>query len=225
MIGDRPLTTGNRSQAGSTTSLVLRCFLCGAHRQVDDDGRRVRLAKVHVASCAEGPGADAESHLSLVSGDRLEVRMANGVVWFEIARGELAEAPPTPEETIARFYREWYAALVFNGPEGFAASFASDATLLPPDSAPVLGRDAIQAWRASQAGAAVRVVPESATRDQVRIEGQAAFVRTTLRGQRESRETGDALAFEEKYLDLLRRTSDGNWEFVARMWNSNPANS
>jgi uncharacterized protein (TIGR02246 family) len=225
MIGDPAVTTGKRSPAGPTTSLALRCFLCGMQRQIDDDGRRVRLAKAHVAACSKGPGANAESHLSLVSGDRLEVRMANGVVWFEIARGELAEAPPTPEETIAQFYRDWYAALVFKGPEGFAASFASDATLLPPDSAPVIGRDAIQAWRASQAGAAVRVVPESATRDQVRLEGTAAFVRTTLRGQRESRDTGETIAFEEKYLDLLRRTADGNWEFVARMWNSNPKNS
>lgn len=203
-----------------TTSLVLRCFVCGTHRQVDDDGRRVRLAKVHVAACAVGPGADAESHLSLVSGDRLEVKMANGAVWFEIARGELGEAPPKPEETVARFYREWYASVV-TGPEGYASAFAIDAVLMPPDSPPVVGRDAIRAWRASQAGAAVRVVPESATQDEIRVEGQAAFVRTTLRGQYIPRSGGEGRAFEEKYLDLLRRASNG-WEFVARMWNSNP---
>jgi ketosteroid isomerase-like protein len=220
MSRDPAPTTGN---AGPSTSLVLRCFVCGTHRQVDDDGRRVRLAKAHVAACSGGPGPDAESHLSLVSGDRLEVRLANGTVWFEIARGELAEAPPTPEEAIARFYREWYAAVV-TGPEGFAAAFARDGALLPPDAAPVLGRDAIRAWRAEQSGAAVRIVPESATRDQIRVVGDAAFVRTTVRGQRVSRATGEAVTFEDKYLDLLRRTASG-WEFVARMWNSNPRNA
>lgn len=205
--------------ATQPASLILRCFACGMLRQIDDDGRRVRLAKVHVAACTEGPGAKAESHLSLVSGDRLEVKLASGDVWFEIARGERG-VPLNPEEAVALFYREWYAAVV-KGPEGFASSFAGDATLLPPDSPPILGRDAIREWRENQARADFRVVPESVVQDEIRVEGPAAFVRTTVRGQRIPRAGGEGVAFEEKYLDLLRRTSDRGWEFVARMWNSN----
>lgn len=179
------------------------------------------MAKVHVAACTSGPGAEAESHLSLVTGDRLEVKLASGAIWFEISRGELGEAPPTPEETVARFYREWYMSVV-KGPEGYASAFANDAALMPPDSPPVIGRDAVRAWRENQTRAAFRIVPESATQDEIRVAGQAAFVRTTLRGQRIPRAGGEGVAFEEKYLDLLRRTVDGSWEFVARMWNSNP---
>jgi ketosteroid isomerase-like protein len=206
--------------AAQASSLVLRCFACGLQRQVDDDGRRVRLAKVHVAACTQGPGPKAESHLKLVSGDRLEVTLASGAVWFEIARGEPGEPPLKPEEVVARFYRGWYVAVV-SGPEGYAASFACDAALMPPDGPPVIGRDAIRQWRESQARAPFRVLPESAVQDEIRVEGQAAFVRTTVRGTRVPRAGGDGVAFEEKYLDLLRRTDDGGWEFVARMWNSN----
>src|SRR5688500_14205606 len=112
--------------------LGLRCFLCGIHRHLEDDGRRVRHAQVHVAACAAGPGADGESHLSLVAGDRLEVRLADGAVWFGIARDTLEDVPK-PQETILRFYREWYVAVV-SGPEGYAGAFASDGTLMPPDS-------------------------------------------------------------------------------------------
>lgn len=203
-------------------SLILRCFACGLQRHVDDDGRRVRLAKLHVETCTHGPGAKAESHLSLASGDRLEVTLASGAVWFEIARGSLGEPPPSPEETVARFYREWYQ-LVVNGPDGYAAAFAGDAALMPPDSPPIIGREAIRAWRENQARAAFRVLPESAVQDEIRVDGQAAFVRTTVRGTRVPRAGGDSATFEEKYLDLLRRSADGGWEFVARMWNSNQA--
>lgn len=210
-------------KAATTTSpatpLTLRCFICGMHRQIEDDGRRVRHAKMHVAACTGGPGADAESHLSLVSGDRLEVKMANGALWFEVARGILEDAP-TPQETVQRFYRDWYVA-VLTGPEGYATAFASDAAIMPPTSPPVVGRQAIQEWRSSQAEAAFRVLPESAVQDDIRIEGAAAFVRTTVRGRRVPRAGGEEEPFEEKYLDLLRRTPEGGWEFVARMWNSN----
>jgi uncharacterized protein (TIGR02246 family) len=205
--------------AAPVGSLTLRCFACGTERQIDDDGRRVRMAKLHVAACTKGPGAGAESHLSLVSGDRLEVTLGNGTVWFQIAREGSAEVL-TPQETVKRFYREWYRAIM-EGPEGFAGSFASDGVLMPPDTAPVVGREAIKQWRASQAQAQFKIVPESANQDEIRVEGYAAYVRTTLRGRRIPREGGAETPFEEKYLDLLRKTEDGGWEFVARMWNNN----
>jgi uncharacterized protein (TIGR02246 family) len=200
-------------------SLTLRCFACGTERQIDDDGRRVRMAKLHVAACTKGPGAGAESHLSLVSGDRLEVTLGNGTVWFQIARDGMAEVP-TPQETVKHFYRDWYRAII-EGPEGFAAAFASDGVLMPPDAPAVVGREAIKKWRVSQANAPFRIVPESANQDEIRVEGYAAYVRTTLRGRRTPRDGGEAVPFEEKYLDLLRKTEDGGWEFVARMWNNN----
>jgi ketosteroid isomerase-like protein len=215
----RSAVTATAKPATPGSSLVLRCFACGMQRQVDDDGRRVRLAKVHVAACTQGPGPKAESHLSLVSGDRLEVTLANGSVWFEISRGELGEAPLSPQETVARFYREWHLSVV-NGPEAYAAAFGTNAALMPPDAAPVIGREAIRAWREGQAQAPFRVLPESAVQDEIRVEGQAAYVRTTVRGTRVPRAGGDAVPFAEKYLDLLRRTDDGSWEFVARMWNN-----
>ena len=54
---------------------------------MEDDGRRVHQAQVHVASCTDRPDEHAEAHMALTSPDRLEMRLAGGTVWFEIQRG------------------------------------------------------------------------------------------------------------------------------------------
>jgi uncharacterized protein (TIGR02246 family) len=123
--------------------------------------------------------------------------------------------------SVTRFYREWSADTAKNGAEGYAAHFAADATLLPPDGPPVAGRDRIKAWMASQADLPYRTQPEAVNQDEIRIMGDIAIVRTTLRGKRVSKVDGKETPFETKYLDVLRRTPAGGWEFLTRMWNSN----
>ena len=54
-----------------------------------------------------------------------------------------------------------------------------------------------------------------------RFRGDTAFVLTTLSGTRVLKVGADSTAFENKYLDMLRRKADGGWEFAYRMWNSN----
>ena len=124
-------------------------------------------------------------------------------------------------DSVSRFYREWSDATMKKGPDGYASYFASDATLLPPDAPPVVGRDRIRAWMTSQSDLPYRAQPESVHQDEIRVLGDVAVVRTTLAGKRVPKAGGDPVPFETKYLDVLRRSGDGRWEFVSRMWNSN----
>jgi uncharacterized protein (TIGR02246 family) len=134
-----------------------------------------------------------------------------------------AAAQDPARESVSRFYREWAGATAKTGAEGYAAHFAADATLLPPDMPPVLGRDRIKAWMTSQADLPYQTRPEAVTQDEIRVIGDVAVVRTTLRGKRVSKADGAEKPFETKYLDVLQRAADGRWMFLSRMWNSNGA--
>jgi hypothetical protein len=47
----------------------------------------VHHAQAHAAACPDPPpGGPGEQRLTLISGDRLEMQMADGGVWFEIRR-------------------------------------------------------------------------------------------------------------------------------------------
>ena len=67
-------------------SLKLRCFRCGLVRDIEDDGRRVHQANVHVSSCPEAPGEGSQPQLRLVNSDHLELTTSDGKTWLEIRR-------------------------------------------------------------------------------------------------------------------------------------------
>lgn len=109
------------------------------------------------------------------------------------------------------------------GAAGYARFFARDAVLLPPDHAPVVGRDSIQAWQENERRtAAFNVVPTEITQDGIRVEGALAIVRTTLKGTRTPKTGGAAESFQNKIFDVLRRNPSvqEGWEFLYRMWSS-----
>jgi ketosteroid isomerase-like protein len=59
------------------------------------------------------------------------------------------------------------------------------------------------------------------SQDVIQVRGDTAIVLTTLGDTRVMKVGGDSTAFENKYLDVLRRKVDGGWEFAYHMWNSN----
>lgn len=126
------------------------------------------------------------------------------------------------KEAINSFYRDWSQATFKEGPEGYARFFAEDGAVLPPDEAPVVGRAAIKEWmKRTLAEAAYVTRPEGVTQDDLKVTGNLAVARSTVRGKRTPKSGGEPIPFETKYLDVLRKTSDGRWEFVYRMWNNN----
>ena len=152
-------------------------------------------------------------------------------VWFVylaaaatvLAIGRIGISQTTSDQqAIVSFYQEWSAAAMKEGPEGYARYFATDGVLLPPDGAPVSGRPAIREWmQRTLAESAYFPRPEGVTQDDLKVTGNMAVARSTVRGKRIPKAGGDPVPFETKYLDVLRRTSEGRWEFIYRMWNSN----
>jgi uncharacterized protein (TIGR02246 family) len=126
------------------------------------------------------------------------------------------------KEAINSFYRDWSQAVFKEGPEGYARFFAQDGAVLPPDEVPVVGRAAIKEWMKRTLAEATYVTrPEGVTQDDLKVTGNLAVARSAVRGKRTPKSGGESFLFETKYLDVLRKTSDGRWEFVYRMWNNN----
>jgi uncharacterized protein (TIGR02246 family) len=123
---------------------------------------------------------------------------------------------------IEAFYRTWMGSSV-KGAAAYASHYAADGQILPPNAAPLAGREAIAAWfERAQSESRFVTTPEGITVDEIRFLSPAWVVhRSTLRGQRVPKAGGDPLAFETKYFDVLHRTESGRWEVAYRMWSDN----
>jgi uncharacterized protein (TIGR02246 family) len=145
---------------------------------------------------------------------------------FAVVVAAVASGQTTADrESIAAFYGQWSRDSATRGAEGYAAHFAEDATLLPPNHGPVTGRDAIRAYQAKQrTDATFTLQVEKLAVDEITIlsPGVAAY-RSTLTGKRVPKDGGPAVPFEAKYFDILQKTADGKWQFRFRMWSDNTA--
>ena len=95
--------------------------------------------------------------------------------------------------------------------EALSDLYTDDAVLLPPDHAPVHGREAIgEFWRqGTDSGLEVRTL-------RVEVDGNIGY----LVGQYRLPETVEEPADSGKYVMCLRRQGDGSWKLSADIWNS-----
>ena len=94
--------------------------------------------------------------------------------------------------------------------------YATDALLMPPNEAPVRGRDAI---RPRYEGLFASFVPEIEARiDEACVEGDVGFVRGHNGGRLVGRGSDTARPLDDVYLMLLRRDEDGTWRISHLMW-------
>lgn len=134
-----------------------------------------------------------------------------------------AQVQPPDAASLQAFYQEWMGAAAQQGPAAYASYYAVNGQILPPNAAPVVGREAIADWlERSQAETAYSVRPEGIHVDEVRfLDRNWAIYRSTLRGQRVPKAGGEPSPFETKYFDVLHRPDNGRWEVVYRMWSDN----
>lgn len=138
--------------------------------------------------------------------------------------GPVPRLPGQANDTasVAAFYREWFGA----GPQGmtaYASFYAPDGLLLPPNAPPQRGRAAIAEWMTRVVAERPYVIrPTGITVDEIRfLTPDWVLYRSTLSGQRVPKAGGEPVPFETKYVDVLRRTPEGRWEVVSRMWSDN----
>jgi ketosteroid isomerase-like protein len=121
---------------------------------------------------------------------------------------------------IDRFYERWrqfYEA--DGGPDEYVAFYADGAVLVPPNEPPVVGREAIRSYVASIFGPfrlSLDMKPE-----ETRVSGDWAYRRYRASGTVAPRAGGEAIPFDNKYLDVLRRVGRDEWRVHIHMWSSN----
>ena len=124
------------------------------------------------------------------------------------------EAPATdsdPRRAIEAAVRRYVAASNEGDAKALSDLYTDDAVLLPPDHAPVHGREAIgEFWRqGTDTGLEVRTL-------RVEVDGNVGY----LVGQYRLPETAEEPADSGKYVMCLRRQRDGSWKLAADIWNS-----
>ena len=120
-------------------------------------------------------------------------------------------APPSDRRAIEAAVSRYVAASNEGDAETLTSLYTDDAVLLPPDHAPIHGREAIgEFWRqGTDRGLAVRTL-------RVEVEGSLGY----LVGQYNLPPTEEEPADSGKYVMCLRRQQDGSWKLSADIWNS-----
>ncbi len=116
--------------------------------------------------------------------------------------------------------REFEAA--FNGGDipGLAALYTEDATLMPPDSAIITGREAIQQFWQAVRDSGVSAV---ALRPQ-KVEGSGEMVVEIATAELTADSgNGQSSTIPVKYVVVWKRGSDGQLQLAVDIWNSSPS--
>ncbi|MEL6829201.1 MAG: SgcJ/EcaC family oxidoreductase, partial [Pseudomonadota bacterium] len=113
---------------------------------------------------------------------------------------------------------EWVATYNANDWDALAKLFSPDATMMPPNSPQVIGRDSISAWEAEyETGFQIAF-------DVQDIEGDGNFA--YVRGRScvfIPLETGGYGVDVGKYLEVRKKDENGNWLIVSDIFNSDAA--
>ena len=114
--------------------------------------------------------------------------------------------------------REWMEAIKRGDPASIAALYTEDATLLPPNSEAIRGRQGIEAF--FKAGMQMGI--SEATLETVDVEylGDVAYEVGAYTMKIEP-EGGQATTDQGKYMVVWKREGDGPWKLAVDMWNTN----
>ncbi len=119
--------------------------------------------------------------------------------------------------------REIAAAMGLNIDE-LMATWADDGVLLPPDHAPVAGRDALRAWYDEQRKrlANYDILGYEENWNEVQISGDLGYQWGTITGRAQPPVHGE-VDITLHALRVLKRQPDGSWLIERAIWNEAPA--
>ena len=106
--------------------------------------------------------------------------------------------------------------------EAYVAIVAENAVWMPPNAPKVQGREAIQSW-AEEFFGRYTIVVKSPTLEKLHLDGDLAVRRYSSVGEYIPKNGGDAVPYDQKYIDVLERDSSGSWRITHHMWSSNKA--
>lgn len=107
--------------------------------------------------------------------------------------------------------------------DGVANLYHEDAIQMPPDQAPVVGRDNIRQFLAQLLGSEGGVTLESFSVDVVELEGAGdlAYARATYQFEISTTVDGEELTVQQQgpYMNILRRDEAGDWRIYRQIIN------
>ena len=127
------------------------------------------------------------------------------------------EAKPATAEELSQMNRDFAKALNDKDAVAAANCYTEDATVLPPNEAPVSGRANIQKyWEVAVAAGAFDVKVASISTGS---NGDLGY--ETGRFQMSTKDsTGKVVTENGKYIELLKRGADGKWKSTHGIWNT-----
>ena len=104
--------------------------------------------------------------------------------------------------------------------EAIIKFYTEDITLFPPDQEPIKGKEAVKAW--TEAIIEKYLVEEYHHPVQSMDGGEFVVHWGNATGSLTSRNEGEEVQFNNKYIHVFRRDSNGNLKLVWGMFNPNP---
>jgi len=130
---------------------------------------------------------------------------------------QATQPKPATAEELSQMNRDFAAALTAKDAVAAANCYTEDATLLPPNEAPVKGRANIQKYWAGAitAGVVSAQVATTATGSDGNLGYEIGRFEMKIKMP-----DGQVVSDRGKYTELLRKGEDGKWKSTLGMWNS-----
>ena len=139
--------------------------------------------------------------------------------------GTQSKTPRTPDvQAIERLHQADVTATLSGDPKALADLFTDDAVLLQPDSAALIGKQAIlsanQKDKAEHPSS--RFLAYKPEIHDLQISDGWAFEWTSFEASYRESDNGQPRTFHAKALRILKREPNGEWKFSRVMWNPVP---
>lgn len=122
-------------------------------------------------------------------------------------------------EAINELQRLVDSAIIAGDSEAYVALITDDAVLLPPNSPPVSGKEAIRAWN-ERMSAQFRIERYEPVDDEVIVMDGWAFRRARFTWTVSSAGGGAPVTDSGKFMIIYQRQPDGSWKVARDIWNS-----
>ena len=103
----------------------------------------------------------------------------------------------------------------------YTENLTNDAVWMPQNGELIRGKEEIQKWAEWFFSNYILVLdPERQIFDEAQVSGNLAVRRFLSSGYYVIKETGDSIAFDQKYEDVLKK-ENGEWKIASHAWSSN----